>query len=175
MIHIECHNNCKQCIGSGYDECTSCKTGFYLQLFDRDENYGTCVSKAGSSAGNKIYVTNSFGLTLNHWWNSSLVNTLDGSYNHPYDQLTDAIERAYEIAAPFTECEVEILIKPGTHYLIRSDLIYKYRPLKLDKGSHSLSLTIRPILCSEYNLTDCQTNLGDSKSVTVVNKRGGFF
>jgi len=48
--------------------------------------------------------------------------------------LFDAIERAYEIAAPYVEATVTIHMFTGTHYLLRTNKEL-YSPLLVDKKS----------------------------------------
>ena len=43
----------------------------------------------------------------------------DGSQSLPYDNLLDAIEKAYEISATYTSANISILLLGGDHYLVR--------------------------------------------------------
>ena len=47
----------------------------------------------------------------------------------------------------------------------------------IDRNSHNIDLVIRPLLCSDLtnnNGYSCENSSG-TKSVTIINKRGGFF
>jgi hypothetical protein len=71
-----------------------------------------------------------------------------GEITSPFYQLFDAIERAFEIAAPFKSAQIEILLDKGDHYLVRN-LKRFYKAKLADKESHNLDLTIRPVYCDE--------------------------
>lgn len=93
-------------------------------------NYGTCTAKlsSGSPSQTIIYAT-----TNQISPNSNVVN-MDGTSSKPYDNLMDAIERAYELAAPYKSASITILMNKGSHYLIRSAKTF-YIPSKIDKQS----------------------------------------
>ena len=60
------------------------------------------------------------------------MQTLDGSSSLPYDDLEDAITRAYELCADvLTLCEVTIILQAGDHYLLRTNRNF-YRPSKFE-------------------------------------------
>ena len=53
----------------------------------------------------------------------------------PYDNLFDAIERAYELASQSFETTITILLLPGEHYLKREIREWFYKPIKIDRSS----------------------------------------
>jgi hypothetical protein len=57
-----------------------------------------------------------------------------GSITDPYDNLMDAIERAYEIAAPYYSATITIHLFVGAHFLIRGERDF-YTPIYIDKNS----------------------------------------
>ena len=57
-----------------------------------------------------------------------------GTINDPYDDLMDAIERAYELAAPYSLVSITIHLETGTHYLVRTNRDY-YVPTNIDRNS----------------------------------------
>jgi hypothetical protein len=78
-----------------------------------------------------------------------LISTLDGTEYNPYDHVPDAIERAYELAAPYFEATITILFEYGDHHVIRSKRP-TYLPLLIDKESNNMNLIIRPLYCDDY-------------------------
>ena len=63
-------------------------------------------SKSSSSTDFEIFV-------------SPLANSLgDGSYDNPLSDLMDAIERADELAAPWTGSKINIYLLKGTHFVL---------------------------------------------------------
>jgi hypothetical protein len=61
-----------------------------------------------------------------------LISTLDGTEYNPYDHVPDAIERAYELSAPYFDTTITILFEYGDHHVIRSKRPI-YLPLLIDK------------------------------------------
>lgn len=51
-----------------------------------------------------------------------------------YDNLMDAIERAFELAAPYYSASITILLAAGDHFLITGVRDF-YVPSLLDRGS----------------------------------------
>ena len=47
--------------------------------------------------------------------------------NDPYDNLFDAIERAYELASDSSNATITIKLMKGTHYIKKENRIHKYR------------------------------------------------
>ena len=45
---------------------------------------------------------------------------MDGTFSKPYDCLFDAIERAYELAAPYQSATITIKMFTGSHYALRA-------------------------------------------------------
>lgn len=45
----------------------------------------------------------------------------------------DALTKAYELGAPYSTASITILLKSGTHYMLRSTYGY-YMPTKSDKN-----------------------------------------
>jgi hypothetical protein len=72
----------------------------------------------------------------------------------------DAIERAFELAAPYTSASITIYMYSGTNYLVRGDRNY-YMPKNIDRNSQNLQLTI--------------TSASGSQDVTIINKIRGMF
>lgn len=44
------------------------------------------------------------------------ISTITGAIGDPFDSLYDALEKAYELGAPYTGATVTILMKPGSHH-----------------------------------------------------------
>ena len=57
-----------------------------------------------------------------------------GTIDDPYDNLMDAIKRAFEIAAPYKSASIQILLFPGIHYLVRGYQPF-YLPINIDEKS----------------------------------------
>ena len=66
--------------------------------------------------------------------------------------MTDAIKRAYELAAPYLSASITISMFPGTHYLLRSNR-HKYIPIKVDYESQNIDLVIKPFYMGETGAT----------------------
>ena len=60
---------------------------------------------------------------------------MKGTNSDPYDNLFDAIERAYELAADSSLASITILLLEGTHFLNRQVRAFSYRATKIDKNS----------------------------------------
>ena len=73
------------------------------------------------------------------------------------------MERAYELCAARFSCSLTIGLETGTHYLLRSKM-YRYLPIMIDRNSHNIALTIRPLLCSDLTVGNtfysCANSLG---------------
>jgi hypothetical protein len=90
----------------------------------------------------------------------------------------DAIERAFEIAAPYTSMSITIyMFTDGDHYLVRAARAF-YLPLSVDRDSQNLALTIMPLYCSDVPTAStpyCTTYDASVKPVTLYNKIRGQF
>jgi hypothetical protein len=53
-----------------------------------------------------------------------------GALDSPFDNLFDAIERAYELAIESISANITINLLPGNHYLKRIARSYEYKSLK---------------------------------------------
>ena len=58
-----------------------------------------------------------------------------GTQNDPYDNLLDAIERAYELSANSIEFYIDIILKPGNHYIKRNVREFYYKSSLIDINS----------------------------------------
>ena len=50
----------------------------------------------------------------------------------PYDNIFDAIERAYELAAPTVEANITIILLGSIHYIKRELREYSYKAIDRD-------------------------------------------
>jgi hypothetical protein len=75
-------------------------------------------------------------------WNLGNVQNIDGTYTNAYNQLQDAIKKAYEMAAPFKLATMTIILKTGTHAMIRSSDGF-YMPNRWDDWSQNVQLIIK--------------------------------
>jgi hypothetical protein len=89
-------------------------------------SYGTCYSKSSGTLNYNLYVTNATQ-TLS-------IQSVVGSLDYPFDNLMDAIEKAFEVAANTTLANVTIHMEPGIHYLVRTSRSY-YSPFSVDRNS----------------------------------------
>ena len=60
---------------------------------------------------------------------------MTGTEGDPFDNLFDAIERAYELAADSSEATITIKILAGEHFLKREKREFRYKPVKIDRQS----------------------------------------
>ncbi|CDW71354.1 UNKNOWN [Stylonychia lemnae] len=132
-------------MGSKATECKSCKKGYYLQLTNRKLQVGSCVLKTNSFLQQSIYVG-----TAIDFQQQSIDNT-QGTYNAPFSSLVDAIEKAYELGAPYTSAEITILLRLGIyslspHAMVRYYPVDHYMPWNLDQFSQTTKIIIRPDL-----------------------------
>jgi hypothetical protein len=130
--------------------------GMYLQLSDL-----SCVAKSAAT-------TPVFYLYLSP---DDLDDTAqDGDdTDSPYEYFYNALTKAYELAAPYTEATVYIYFQTGDHYLLNKDygLI---TPTLTDENSQSMNLVLMPEPCIGTNADTCVT---DGDQVTLYNKIGG--
>jgi hypothetical protein len=112
-----CSASCYECVRSSY--CLSCKTGKYLSKSSSSVTYGSCVSKSGSATFS-IYVTSYVSP------NSNTVQSITGSFTNPFNTIMDAVEKAYELGAPYFSATVYIyLIDSGdAHAMLRTNVDY---------------------------------------------------
>ena len=69
-----------------------------------------------------------------------MVNDPDGTYEKPFSNLYDALHKGYELAAPFTNGRIKILLFKGQHYLLEGSQTYV--PLKSSESSLDTSVII---------------------------------
>jgi len=74
-----------------------------LEKLSFDKSYGYCKEKQSGTFTTTLYVSND-DITVD-------VQTLDGSSSLPFGDLEDAIEKAYELAAPYEFSEITIYLK----------------------------------------------------------------
>jgi hypothetical protein len=125
-LFLDCHSACDECVkyGSGY--CTSCAKGKYLQLTDSTKSYGTCVPQTTPPSAQTYYVLSTA--------TDSILN--GGTYSNPLKYLEDALEKAHEHCAPYTSnCEVNIKLMKGTHYILRGGNRDPYFPTSQSRDS----------------------------------------
>jgi hypothetical protein len=87
----------------------------------------------------------------------------------------DAIERAFEIAAPYTSHSVTIyMFTDNSHYLVRAPRNF-YQPLQVDRDSQNLALTIKPLYCNDNpdNSPNCIAYDPTVMPITIYNKIRG--
>ena len=94
--------------------------------------YGTCVSKSGTKV-DTIFVQTAA--------NSNSIQSITGTTSNRFDYLTDAIERAFEIGAPYTQATITIKLAAGNHFLYRGARDF-YVPLSVDRNSQNVDLII---------------------------------
>ncbi len=130
LFKLECDAGCLECIEGGATSCTRCEKGKYLAMDGNlhSISYGECKDKTLTGGSFTIYVTPATS-------NDYDAQLLTGSSTEPYQDIRDAITRAYELCADYIDvCEVTILLQTGTHYIFRN---YResYRPSREDKHS----------------------------------------
>ena len=124
---------------------------------------GQCLDKTLTSLSFELYVSPTPTLTD--------FQLLTGSLALPFQDLDDAITKAYEDCANVIQtCSVTILLMKGDHYLLRSKTRDTYRPSIYEAESQNVQLTIKPYI--GYGCTDelkCYTLA--TEQVTIYNKR----
>jgi hypothetical protein len=66
------------------------------------------------------------------------------SISEAYDNIFDAIRRAYDLGANFHQATITIvLLLDGVHSLRREVRQYRYRPMRIDKNSQNIDLIIK--------------------------------
>ena len=102
--------------------------------------------------------------------------TTQGTIADPYDNLMDAIRRAFEVAAPYLTAQINIFMFPGTHYLLRNTDL-KYVPTKVDENSQQMDLVIKPFYSNETGATAANSIAYSAvaQPVFIVNKIRGYF
>ena len=83
--------------------------------------------------------------------NQSLIYSREGNLNDPYDNIQDALVRAYELAAPFRAAQLTIYLLAGNssyHYILNDRDYSLYNASNIDSGNTQLSLNITTYQCS---------------------------
>lgn len=111
--------------------CSSCKAGNYLA--HTASSYGTCTAKSGSDHTLTLYVQATT--------NSANIQSVTGASNNAFDNLYDAITKAYEIGAQYTSATVTIKLYGGTHSMLRTNYGF-YVPTKSDKYHQTTKIVI---------------------------------
>ncbi|CDW87963.1 UNKNOWN [Stylonychia lemnae] len=131
----QCDINCLEC--SSETECTTCKQDYYLSVTNQNKRTGQCLKKAGQFAGN-LHVQSIF---------SELQEEIieDGSVDYPFRSLITAINRAYELGAPFEQATITILLFSNqTHSMMRYDTKLRLNE-QIDRNSQSTKIIIDSI------------------------------
>ncbi|CDW91780.1 UNKNOWN [Stylonychia lemnae] len=155
----DCTSSCQECIDGTLDGCTQCKIGFYLDKTERSVSYGFCREKS-EKTGIGIFSIFVDAPTSNLFDAESQ----DGSYSNPFYDIRDALTRSYEMCAIYYQCEVQIKLMKGTHYLFRQHQ-RRYMPLKYDDRSQNINMTITPMYCNQ----DIKC-VAVGQKVTIINK-----
>ncbi|CDW79376.1 UNKNOWN [Stylonychia lemnae] len=163
-----CNSSCEECVSNQY--CSSCPRNYYLEKFSYSKSYGYCKLKELNYITTTLYVTND-DITVD-------VQNLDGSEALPFGDLEDAIERAYEIAAPYKHALITIYLKESAnygknHYLLRNARDF-YQSKVEDKQSQGLTLIIKPATTVDgkitvYNKRRDQFQINVSGGLTIEN------
>ena len=66
----------------------------------------------------------------------------DGSEENPFINLRDALVKADEVAAPFSEHNVGIYLSPGTHHIVLQSDYYSHSGNK-DEADRDYHLSIQ--------------------------------
>ena len=114
-----------------------CYSGYYLSMDggNYDYSFGTCVAKTSTNGVFSLYVSPSTSVNYN-------AQLLDGSLTNPFLDIRDALTRAYEVCAPYSNvCSVTIYLTAGTHYVFRNYRQF-YRPTEVDYYSQNVKMTI---------------------------------
>ncbi|CDW74791.1 UNKNOWN [Stylonychia lemnae] len=133
-----CDTSCYECGGPSDSDCKSCKSGFYLDLPNRNVQMGSCIAKTSASIVQDVYVASITSL------NTASSDTITGTSSNPFNSIQDAIKYAYELGAPTTDAQINILLMDGLHAMIRYKPTDFYMPQKLDKYSSTTKITIKP-------------------------------
>ena len=113
-------------------KCLSCRRGYYLDLGDGNYPTGSCIAKDSDPITTNIYVTTSGG------------DTQDGSYDHPFENLFDAIDKGYELSAGGTNSIINIFLFKGNHFILENG--QKYTKTKSSETSLDTSVTIQYVI-----------------------------
>lgn len=133
-----CNSNCYTCRGPNSDECTSCKSGYYLNFYGQ-KTYGTCNPKSGTSSYT-VYVNNF--VNPNTKYSSGQEQTITGTVGDSFGTIMDAMTKAYEWSAPYAQADITIVLKSGSHSMLRTEYNY-YMPYANDDWSQHIKLTIQ--------------------------------
>ena len=110
-----CDTTCRTCVDGGKADCLTCPSGYYLDNIEDKMNIGTCSPKTPSSGKKSpIFVSNSDTFVNNGNSNTER----EGTEDNPFINLRDALVKADELAAPFSDHSVSIYLTPGTHHVI---------------------------------------------------------
>jgi len=79
-----------------------------------------------------------------------------GDQSDPFDNLMDAIEKAYEIASEYHEVTITIHLYKGDHFLTKEARDY-FETTYIERNCQNLHLIIQPYYCpsSSPDLTIC--------------------
>ena len=73
--------------------------------------------------------------------NANPIQSVTGTTTNRFDNLYDAIKRAYELGAPYTSATITIKLEDGTHGMLRSTY-GMYNPQYTDKFRQTTTLVI---------------------------------
>ncbi len=104
---------------------------------------GTCKAKEPRGTFSYTIYVNS----IDQWRTSSARNIqyMTGDYNDAFNQLQDAIKKAYEMSAPFNVAIMTIILKTGAtgiHAMVRSNKDF-YMPNRWDDWSQNVKIIIK--------------------------------
>eukprot|EP00347_Sterkiella_histriomuscorum_P009503 403340963 len=134
---VPCNSSCYEC-NNGTGDCSSCKKGFYLDVGStRRKSIGACKAKTTTSSTNTYYVN-----AYDKVQNTKAVDSIAGSSSDSFNTIFDALRKAYDIAARYETYTVKILLKSGTHAMLREPNAPQYMPQYIDQYSSGLNLII---------------------------------
>jgi len=148
-----CDASCHECNGAGSGRCTSCNEGYYL---DRTANgstyfqYGTCVAKADYNPCASIWLwcptTYTYSLYVSPpGSNSASAETITGDTGNRFNYLQDAIDKAYELGAPYNDALITIYLGSSSttkHAMTRGDAEH-YTAANTDWRSQNTKIDIK--------------------------------
>ncbi|CDW71165.1 UNKNOWN [Stylonychia lemnae] len=111
----QCSTNCLSCLSSESTQCTKCTGGYYLGIVNVIQQSGECLVKQESTESITLYLTSTRDTS------EELVITTS-STKTTFDNLPEAINRAYEIAAPYKGMTITIQLADASYGIFRKDL-----------------------------------------------------
>eukprot|EP00347_Sterkiella_histriomuscorum_P011701 403371438 len=151
----QCDTSCYSCIDGLSSSCTSCLNGQFLSISSVFTQSGTCMDKIAYTGSTK-YIS----ITSIRSASPSVVISQD-EQTTSFDNIFDAVNQAYQIAAPYSGMTIEIQMNDPTYYILKKDLLKVYYNQKF-----------KDFINPQFNLKITSTQ---AAKTTIYNKIGGMF